>query len=237
MAVPLHELRRLLEGRFPDAVPVTYRTAGAVATGLGELDRMLPGGGLPRGRLTAWVPGGGATAVLQAACLATVERGERAAWVDGGGMVAGEFWRAGPLLVRPAVGGRGRAALASAEELLRSGGFALVVVSGAEVVGPEAVRLGRAAREGGSALVMLTSGVPVAALRLRSRIAPDGYRWRRGPFGEPAEVEAVQLEVRATAMGWSGRVEIVLPVARHDLRLSLDPGLADRRGAAVARIG
>ena len=44
MAVPLHELRKLLEGRFPDAVPVTYRTAGAVATGLDELDRMLPGG-------------------------------------------------------------------------------------------------------------------------------------------------------------------------------------------------
>lgn len=238
MAVPLHELRRLLEGRFPDAVPVTYRTAGAVATGLGELDRVLPGGGLPRGRLAAWVPGGGATAVLQAACLAAVGRGERAAWVDGGGVVAGEFWRAGPLLVRPAAGeGRGRAALAAAEELLRSGGFTRVVLSGVEAVGTEAVRLARAAREGGSALVMLTAGVPVAALRLRSHIAPDGYRWRRGPFGEPAEVEAVQLQVQATAMGWSARTELVLPVARHDLRLSLDPGLADRRGAAVERIG
>ncbi|MFO7259805.1 MAG: hypothetical protein DIU52_001535 [bacterium] len=238
MAVPLQELRRLLEGRFPDAVPVTYRTAGAVATGLGELDRVLPGGGLPRGRLAAWVPGGGATAVLQAACLEAVRRGERAAWVDGAGMVAGEFWRVGPLLVRPAVGeGRGRAALAAAEELLRSGGFALVVVSGVEAVGTEAVRLARAAREGGSALVMLTAGVPVAALRVRSRIAPDGYRWRRGPFGEPAEVEAVEVQVQATAMGWSARAELVLPVARHDLRLSLDPGLADRRGAAVERIG
>lgn len=238
MAVPLHELRKLLEGRFPDAVPVTYRTAGAVATGLDELDRVLPGGGLPRGRLAAWVPGGGATAVLQAACLAAVGRGERAAWVDGGGLVAGEFWRAGPLLVRPPVGdGRGRAALAAAEELLRSGGFALVVLSGVEAVGTEAVRLARAAREGGSALVMMTAGVPVAALRLRSRIAPDGYRWRRGPFGEPAEVEAVQLQVQAAAMGWSARTELVLPVARHDLRLSLDPGLADRRGAAVERIG
>ena len=238
MAVPLQELRRLLEGRFPDAVPVTYRTAGAVATGLSELDRVLPGGGLPRGRLAAWVPGGGATAVLQAACLEAVRRGERAAWVDGAGMVAGEFWRGGPLLVRPAVGeGRGRAALAAAEELLRSGGFALVVVSGVEAVGTEAVRLARAAREGGSALVMLTAGVPVAALRVRSRIAPDGYRWRRGPFGEPAEVEAVEVQVQATAMGWSARAELVLPVARHDLRLSLDPGLADRRGAAVERIG
>ena len=238
MAVPLQELRRLLEGRFPDAVPVTYRTAGAVGTGLGELDRVLPGGGLPRGRLAAWAPGGGATAVLQAACLEAVRRGERAAWVDGAGVVAGEFWRGGPLLVRPAAGeGRGRAALAAAEELLRSGGFALVVVSGVEAVGTEAVRLARAAREGGSALVMLTAGVPVAALRLRSRIAPDGYRWRRGPFGEPAEVEAVRLQVQATAMGWSARTELVLSVARHDLRLSLDPGLADRRGAAVDRIG
>src|SRR5690606_22297795 len=107
VAVPLHELRKLLEGRFPDAVPVTYRTAGAVATGLGELDRMLPGGGLPRGRLAAWVPGGGATAVLQAACLAAGGRGERGEWGVGGGAVAGGLCRAGPLLGRPALAGEG----------------------------------------------------------------------------------------------------------------------------------
>jgi len=114
MAVPLQELRRLLEGRFPDAVPVTYRTAGAVATGLGELDRVLPGGGLPRGRLAAWVPGGGATAVLQAACLEAVRRGGRAAWGGGAGVGGGGVWGGGgprggrggaPRPPRPAGGG------------------------------------------------------------------------------------------------------------------------------------
>src|SRR5690606_16338139 len=108
MAVPLHELRRLLEGRFPDAVPVTYRTAGAVATGLGELDRVLPGGGLPRGRLAAWVPGGGATAVLQAACLAAVRLGPGAAGGGGAGVVVRGVGWVGRPLARAGVGeGRG----------------------------------------------------------------------------------------------------------------------------------
>ncbi|HEX2093190.1 MAG TPA: hypothetical protein VHG28_12345, partial [Longimicrobiaceae bacterium] len=68
MASQLSTLRELLEQRFPGAVPVTHRTAGGVATGIAELDRVLPGGGFPRGRLSAWAPGGGATAVLRSAC-------------------------------------------------------------------------------------------------------------------------------------------------------------------------
>jgi len=221
------ELRELLALRFPDAVPVTYGTAGAVPTGVAALDRALPGGGLPRGRLAVWAPGGGATAVLQAACLAAVGRGERAAWVDGGGRVTGDAWRPGPLLVRP---GGGRQALACAEELLRSGGFALVVLAGAEAAGPDAVRLSRAARDGGAAFVALLDGAPVAALRLSSRLLPDGCRWRPDPFGEPAELEAVTIEARAAGMGWTRRAVFELPVAHHELRLSLEPDLVDRRG-------
>src|SRR5690606_12689137 len=159
----LAELRKILEGRFPDAVPVTYRTAAAVATGLGALDRVLPGGGLPRGRLTAWAPGGGATAMLQAACEAAVGRGGRAAWGGGarrggraGGVgggrggagegVGGREGGAAPVLIQPEGGWGRRAALECAEELLRSGGFALVVLPGVEVVGTDGVRLSRAAR-------------------------------------------------------------------------------------------
>lgn len=228
------ELRRLLVDRFPDAVPVTYGTAGAVATGVGALDRLLPGGGLPRGRLSAWAPGGGATAVLLGACDVVVASGERAAWIDGAGTLAGG-WRswagergAWPLLLRP---GGGKAALECADELSRSGGFALVVLSGAEASGSESVRLSRSAREGGSAVVVVGAGVPVAALRFESRIRPEGCRWRPGPFGEPAEVEAAAVEVRVRGLGLSARTEFLLPVARHELRLSLEPGVVDRRGA------
>src|SRR5436190_642052 len=76
-------LRALLEARFPDATPVTHRTAEPVATGISALDAILPGGGLPRGRLTVWVPEGGATAILRAASQTTVLNGERAVWIDG----------------------------------------------------------------------------------------------------------------------------------------------------------
>lgn len=224
------ELRALLERRFPDAVPVTYRSAGAVATGVAALDGVLPGGGFPRGRLAWWVPGGGATAVLRAACEAVVARGERAAWVDGAGVMGGEGWRPGPLLLRPA---GVREALECAEELLRCGGFALVVVSGEEVGDGEGVRLSRAVREGGGAGVVLAGGVGMAPLRLVSRIPPNGYRWRRGPFGEPAEVEAAVVRVGVRALGVSAETEIVVPVVGHELRLCLEPGVVDRRGAGV----
>lgn len=233
MATSVVELKEVLARRFPGAVPVTYGTVGAVATGVAALDAVLPGGGLPRGRLTVWEPGGGATAVLQGACGAVVERGERAAWVDGARMLTGRPGASAggngpaPLVLRPE---GGRAALECAEELLRSGGFGLVVLSGAEAVGTEAVRLSRAVREGGGAFVVMTGGASVAALRLRSRISPEGYRWRRDPFGDPAEVESVRVEARVWGMGLSKRTEFLLPVVHHELRLSLDSELADRRG-------
>src|SRR5450759_5253209 len=64
-------IRALIEHRFPDATPVTHRTAEPVATGIDALDAILPGRGLPRGRLTVWMPQGGATAVLRACLLYT----------------------------------------------------------------------------------------------------------------------------------------------------------------------
>ena len=119
-------IRALIEHRFPDATPVTHRTAEPVATGIDALDAILPGRGLPRGRLTVWMPQGGATAVLRAACNTTVAQGERAVWIDGLGTVAGPFWEEGPILVRPRNRKHG---LRGAEELLRCGGFALVVLA------------------------------------------------------------------------------------------------------------
>lgn len=229
MPTQLSALRELLERRFPDAVPVTHRTAGAVPTGVSALDRALPGGGLPRGRLVAWAPGGGATAVLRASCREAVGRGERAAWVDGAGVVAGCAWRGEAALFRPP---GGREALECAEELARTGGFALVVLSGEGAGDPERVRLARAAREGGGVLVVLDPGGFMASVRLATRIRPEGYRWRLDPFGEPAEVESVTVHARMAALGWSRETEFSLPVSDHELRLSLEPALGDRRGAA-----
>jgi hypothetical protein len=228
-AVALRELRVALERRFPDAIPLGRGIAPSVATGMGALDRLLPGGGLARGRVTLWRPGGGATAVLRVACEAAVDRGERAAWIDAAGVQSGDFWRGGPLLVRPS---SVRESLVCTEELLRSGGFAVVVLMGAgREAGREAVRLSRTARSGGAALVLGVEESSVAHLRVASRIPPAGYEWRSNAFGEPVEVVAVRVEIEATSLGWSGRSSVVLPVRTHRPRLSPEPRLVDRRGA------
>jgi hypothetical protein len=225
----IRALRALLDERFPDASPITRRATQQLATGIGELDRALPSGGLPRGRLSVWRPAGGATAILRAACQGVLAAGERSAWIDAVGTVAGAFWDDGPLLVRPS---SRLNALRSAEELLRSGGFALVVLAGAEPRGQETVRLTRATRDGGSALVALTAHAAMSALKLTSRITPADYRYKRTPFGDPAEITHAHVRVDSVALGWKAHAEFVLPVTHHELRLSLEPELADRRGVA-----
>jgi hypothetical protein len=226
MPASVAALRALVEQRFPDALPITHRST-AVATGLPPLDRILPSGGLPRGRLSVWASQGGATAILRAACLTTVTAGERAAWIDGRGVVGGVLWDEGPILLRPK---SLLHALRTAEELLRSGGFGLVVLSGLEPARTETVRLTRAVREGGSALVTLAHETSMASLRLTSRLLPNGYRWRRDPFGGPAEAQLAVMHVRAQAPGWNAHTNLSIPIAHHELRLSLDTELADRRG-------
>jgi hypothetical protein len=230
MGMPaVQELREPLERRFPGSLPLGRGVAPAVGTGLRELDALLPERGLARGRVTVWSPGGGATAVQRAVAGAVVEGGERAAWVDGSGGVVADFWRGGPLLVRPS---GARAALSVAEELLRSGGFALVVVAGCgRDAGREAVRLSRAARSGGASLVVQAREAALAHLRIGTRIAPEGYRWRCDPFGEPVEAVSVRIEVEARTLGWSGRTSLELPVRTYGARLAGESRLVDRRGA------
>jgi recombination protein RecA len=229
----LPDLRRALEERYGATLPVRYGSAQVVGTGVAALDALLPGGGLPRGRLTQWAPGGGATAVLRTACAAAVERGERAAWVDGAGTLVAEQWSASLLLLRPA---SEVAALLAAEELLRSGGFALVVLSGAGdrlARDGVSVRLTRGARAGGSVFVAITERAPVAQLRLKSRVPVDGFTWLHDAFGEPVAAQSVRVEVEASALGWSGHTAFTLGVLERGERVAAESGLADRRGARL----
>ena len=49
----LTELRQAIEQRFPDALPLHHAaTPSSVPTGIVAVDALLPGAGLPRGRLT-----------------------------------------------------------------------------------------------------------------------------------------------------------------------------------------
>ena len=165
--------------------------------------------------------------MLRAACNTTVAQGERAVWIDGLCTMAGPFWEEGPVLFRPRNRKHG---LRGAEELLRCGGFGLVVVSGIEPEGTETVRLSRAAREGGGALVTLTSHASMASLRMTSQILRDTYRWRKTPFGDPAEAQEVMIRVRARSLGWNRSADFPVSVVPYDLRIGLEPDLVDRRG-------
>jgi hypothetical protein len=226
----LAALRALIEQKFPDATPIARRTVRPAATGIPELDRALPRGGFPLGKLSLCEPGGGATSVLRAACDAALAQGDRAAWIDAAGVVTGTSWDDGPLLVKP----RGaKQAVAAADLLLRCGGFRLVVLAmenTANLADADTVRLVRAAHEGGGAFAVLAARAPMAALRLATRIAPDAYRWHEGPFGDPADARDVRLSAEVRALGWHKQATFTLPVESHELRLSLDTGLADRRG-------
>ena len=273
----LRQLKETLELRFPEAMPIARGLAPAVSTGVAALDAALPNGGLPRGCLTIWRGGAGATALLRAACVETVARGERTAWVDGARTTLGDFWPRGVMVVRPArrqaqgqglrggtKGKRSRTldttlnsslntrevalrALAGAEELLRSGGFALVVVTGVPAgLEAELVRVSRVAREGGGAVVVLTAGggegkgsgaVAAARLRIESWYRPEGHRWRTGVFGEAVEIETMAVGARIIGTGWLKHVNLQLPVLHHAYRLSLDPGLVDRRGVPARASG
>ncbi len=227
MSAQVHALREMLEQRFPGAVPAAPRAEPVAPTGIDALDSVLPSGGLPRGKVSTWAPGGGASAILRAACAFVVGGGERAVWVDGRREVLGESWLAGPLLVH-APGGQ--ASLGCMEELARSGGFALLVLSGIRTDETERVRLSRAASEGGSALVLVSGDGFMAGLRLASRIHGDGYFWRPDPFGSPAEVDRLEDSDRAKAAGWNREAQLSLPMKNDGIRLSLEPGLVDRRG-------
>src|SRR5918993_1278848 len=220
-------LQALLAERFPDTLPAAQRRWSAVPTGVPELDRIFPSGGLQRGRITAWAPGIGGPALLRAALLHTVANGERAAWVDAPHIVAGACWRSGPVLLRP----RGeREALRTAEVLTRSGGFALIVLDGVHPDPTAMVRLSRAAHEGGAALALITHVTSLATVRLTSRPLPAEYEWRRSTSGEGDDVRAVRILVEARASGWRARTELSIPVWQDDFRLSLEPGRADGRG-------
>lgn len=228
MSAQVTALREVLEQRFPGAAPAVYQTTPGVSTGMAAIDAILPNGSLPRGRLCNWEAGIGAGAILRSACAAALARGERAAWIDAAGTVSSEVPWTGAALVRPKTAAD---ALLCAEELTRSGGFALIVLSGASTAGVERVRLTRAVREGGTSLVEISGETHMSAVRFQSWVPEGGYRWSWNGLREPIHLSSVAVRVRAAALGWSRETEVKFPVKSHALRLYMEPSLVNRRGA------
>jgi hypothetical protein len=169
----LQDLRQQLAA----VVAGTPSTTPGLPTGHTALDAALPGGGLPRGRITELLaPAGlGKTTLARTLAATTLTSGHAVAWVDATRTLDPRDWVAvdpagsdALWVVRP-----GEAARAPwcADLLLRTGAFALVVLDGAPVL-PRTVgvRLSQLARDADAALLLLGEGTRASeiggALRL-----------------------------------------------------------------------
>jgi hypothetical protein len=177
----------VLRQQLAAVVAGTPSSTPGLPTGVSALDMMLPGGGVPRGRLTELLaPAGlGKTTIARSLVAATIRGGGGVAWIDATRTLDPRDW-ADPdahggrenrgtsgIRERRAAGGAFGAFDAlwvvrpgdpargpwCADLLLRSGAFALVVLDGAPVL-PRAVavRLTQLARESDAALLLLGEG-------------------------------------------------------------------------------
>lgn len=147
----------LLRDQLQAVVATGRQASGPWSTGLARLDRAL-GGGIPRGRVTE-ISGPlavGKTALLRKLVAQVLHTGAWVAWIDATRTLAPAPWTAlGSrfVVIRPP--DRKRCAW-TADLLLRSGVFALVVIDGAPPLSRvHGVRLAQLARERDAACVVL----------------------------------------------------------------------------------
>lgn len=196
---------REIERRIEDVESRPRIDVETVPTGLGSLDALLPGGGLPRGRATEWSGprSCGKMALLRRTLREFHALEEPVALVDALRTLYAPDWvelsEYGPpfWVVRPPPG----EAAWCADLLLRSGAFGAVVLDvddASSVRGVRrsvGVRLQRLAEEAGSVLIVVAE-LSVAGLRLRfrpGRIRPD-HGSPFGPFIPPMRRVQVQVE-------------------------------------------
>jgi len=204
-------------------------------TGIAELDAILVGRGIPRGRLTeiTGASGSGRTSMLRTLVAAVATGGRWVAYIDATRTLAPRDWahvgsdRAPLWMIRPASSTRGTWC---ADLLLRSGAFALVVMDGAPPISRVlAVRLTRLARDVGAAFVVTGEhGGDATGSSVRIRLAArDPARAATGSSTRSERTTTITLEKggkRRTLEVSYGRA-----VAR---RLCAHPEVPDRRGVA-----
>ncbi|MEX2181203.1 MAG: hypothetical protein WD771_04130 [Gemmatimonadaceae bacterium] len=217
MSLAAEELRAqiatVVAGGAPSQTP-------ALPTGLPQLDALLPGRGIPPGRLTELLaPAGlGKTSIARAIVATTLAAGHGVAWVDATRTLDPRDWAElagdGLWVVRPPEATRGAWC---ADLLLRTGAFALVVLDGAPVLSRTlGVRFAHLARETDSALLLLGDGTRASdhggVLRLRVGRDRAVTLEKGGPYHH------VRLDIPYAAS-----------IAR---RLCTHPEVPDRRGVA-----
>jgi hypothetical protein len=240
----------VLRQQLAAVVAGTPSSTPGLPTGVTALDAMLPGGGVPRGRLTELLaPAGlGKTTIARSLVAATIRGGGGVAWIDATRTLDPRDWAAPGTrgsrenresrttggafdgfdalwVVRPGDPARGPWC---ADLLLRSGAFALVVLDGAPVL-PRAVavRLTQLARESDAALLLLGEGTRASEVSgaLRLRLAP------RSP-GAAAQRVIATLEKGGPYQHVELEVGRGPGIAR---RLCTHPEIPDRRGVGGSR--
>jgi hypothetical protein len=247
MSTPLaalkEQLAQVLRPTPPEGV--------GLATGIEQLDAVLAGRGLPRGRLTELLGprGSGTTTLLRSLVERTAAQGLWVAYVDARRTLAPRDWAhlnaaaRGVWIVRPRAASSGAWC---ADVLLRSGAFALVVLVGAPPLTRQvAVRLTRLARDADASLVVAAEDARRAtmlggALQLRVERVPcgrarhgtGGTGGMTGPRGSSAGRGSVVITVEKGGTRRTVEVSYVVNVAR---RLCTHPEVPDRRGVARSR--
>jgi recombination protein RecA len=247
-----------LRQQLAAVVAGTPSTTPGLPTGIAALDAILPGGGIPAGRLTELLApaGSGKTTLARSLVTATITSGRCVAWVDATRTLDPRDWVSASMdgdalwVVRPTDPAR---ASWCADLLLRTGAFALVVLDGAPILPRTvAVRLSQLARESDAALLLLGDGTRASeiggALRLvlkRSGRSPGvpGSRGTTSTTSTTSTTHADALPRRVVVTLEKGgpyhHVQLEVPggnsvntVAR---RLCAHPEIPDRRGVARSR--
>ena len=210
------------------------------------LDAALPGGGLPRGRITELLaPAGlGKTTLARAIATTTLQAGHAVAWVDATRTLDPRDWvqvdatgRDALWVVRPADSAK---AAWCADLILRTGAFALVVLDGAPVLPRTiAVRLSHLARDADASLLLLGDGNKASeiggALRLVLKRRPA-----RDTRGGPQIAALIEKGGPHQHLPWHlelGNAHTGDNNTSTASRLCAHPEVPDRRGVARARSG
>jgi hypothetical protein len=246
-----------LQAQLSAVVTGGRKASAPLATGIMALDAAL-GGGIPRGRITELTGplAVGKTALLRQVVSRVLQTGAWVAWIDAGRTLAAAPWSTVGqrfVVVRPP---DPRRSAWTADLLLRSGVFGLVVIDGAPSLSRvHGVRLAQLARERDAACVVLEHVQPGEArpsrlagtLRLKVSLAPPSVmhaapRWSRKtreardnhspPPAKDNKKEEIRITVEKGGTGNNSKlieVNRVVVVAR---RVCAHSEIPDRRGVA-----
>ena len=183
-----------LRAQVADVVRAARPAGPPCPTGVSTLDAAL-GGGLQRGRITEVVGalGAGRATLLRGVISRVLAGGEWVAWIDARRTAAPQSW-AGLgkrlVMVRPLDARRGAWC---ADQLLRSGVFALVVLDGAPPLQRvQGVRLSGLARERGAAFVVVADGATTSRINGAVRVRVKAGEQESGKAGEQESRRAPQ---------------------------------------------